>query len=102
MTVVHFRTGFSRRVVVLFATIALVAISWPTQAAIISYGNFTVPPSGVTYVNVSESSGTDPVPLYGPPTPVPPAGLDFDPANFVATANGGASDVTDGQLNYAI
>src|SRR4029077_1924023 len=58
-------------------------------------------PPGVTFIGVTESSGTDPVPLYGPPTPFS-VGLDFDPMNFVATATGGASDVTDGQLNLTI
>ena len=29
-------------------------------------------------------------------------GLDFDPTSFVSTANGGALDVTDGQLNFTV
>jgi hypothetical protein len=80
--------------------LALVGLFTPAaQAASISYGNFPVPP--VTFINVTESSGTDPVPLYGPPAPFA-FGLDFNPQNFVAsTANGGA-DITDGQLNYTI
>jgi hypothetical protein len=50
---------------------------------------------------VTESSGTDPVPLFGPPTPFV-IGLDFDPTNFVSFASGGNSDVTDGQLNFGV
>lgn len=72
-----------------------------TNAASISYGNFGPIPPGVTFTNVTESSGTDAVPLFGPPTPFV-TGLDFDPANFIASANGGASDITDGQLNFGI
>jgi hypothetical protein len=78
--------------VVLFAAIG--------HAATINYGNFPFPPSGMA-LNVSESSGTDAVPLYGPPQPVP-GGLDFDPMNFVAFSNAGGSDFTDGQLNLTI
>jgi hypothetical protein len=69
--------------------------------ASISYGNFGPVPPGVTFTNVTESSGTDAVPLYGPPTPFV-TGLDFDPLGFVATASGGGSDITDGQLNFGI
>jgi hypothetical protein len=29
-------------------------------------------------------------------------GLDFDPAGFVASANGGNADITDGQLNFTV
>jgi hypothetical protein len=70
------------------------------NAASISYGNFAAPPATM-FLNVSESSGTDAVPLYGPPAPFT-TGLDFDPQNFVASAGGGGADVTDGQLNFTI
>jgi hypothetical protein len=69
------------------------------SAASISYGDFIV--GAVTFGNVTESSGTDPVPLYGPPDPFV-IGLDFDPASFLATASGGAVDVTDAQLNFSV
>jgi hypothetical protein len=71
------------------------------SAATISYGNFGPVAPGITFVNVTESSGTDPLPLFGPPDPFS-VGLDFDPTSFVSTANGGAQDVTDGQLNFII
>jgi hypothetical protein len=78
-----------------------VAANPVARAATINYGNFGPIPPGVSFLQVTESSGTDPVPLYGPPTPFG-IGLDFDPAAFVATANGGAADITDGQLNFAV
>jgi hypothetical protein len=56
---------------------------------------------GITFDDVRESSGTDPVPLYGPPALIS-IGLDFDPSAFVATANGGTQDITDGQLNLTL
>jgi PEP-CTERM motif len=82
------------------AVIALLAPS-AVRAASISYGNSPVIPPGVTFINVTESSGTDAVPLYGPPSYFT-TGVDFDPTGFVATANGGAADLTDGQLNFTL
>jgi hypothetical protein len=70
------------------------------SAATISYGNFG-PVNGVMFNDVEESSGTDDVPLYGPPD-VFPTGMDFDPTNFVASASGGDEDITDGQLNFTL
>jgi hypothetical protein len=55
----------------------------------------------VTFTNIVESSGTDSVPLFGPPTAFA-TGLDFDPIAFTAHGNGGTSDITDGQLNFTI
>jgi len=71
------------------------------HAALINYGDFPVPPAGITFQQVTESSGTDPVPLYGPPTPFV-VGMDFNPTSFVASATGGGADVTDGQLNFGV
>ncbi|MGE3639975.1 MAG: hypothetical protein AB7G28_15580 [Pirellulales bacterium] len=71
------------------------------EAASINYGTFNVPSAGIMFQNVTESSGTDSVPLYGPPDPFV-VGLDFDPANFVSTSSLGAADITDGQLNFTI
>jgi hypothetical protein len=68
------------------------SISYPDQGPI---------PSGVTFTNISESSGTDPVPLYGAPTAFP-VGLDFNPMSFTAFGTGGSSDITDGQLNFTV
>jgi len=71
------------------------------HAAAINYGNFGPIPPGITFLNVTESSGTDPVPLYGPPAPTP-NGLDWDPTSFAAFSTGGTNDITDGQLNFTI
>jgi hypothetical protein len=72
------------------------------QAASINYGSFNSNPPGTMFLNVTESSGTDAVPLYGPPTFVG-SELGFSPTPaFRAAAGGGSSDLTDGQLNYTI
>jgi PEP-CTERM motif len=99
----------SRRAVWIFGTlvmascVALLGFSPPALAGSITYpGPFSPPGSGITFQPVIESSGTDPVPLYGPPHVASPIALDFDPLGFVATASGGATDITDGQLNYTI
>jgi len=77
-------------------------ISSVADAASISYGNFgPVPPGVVMFLDVTESSGTDAVPIYGPPSAFP-NGLDFDPTSFVASGTGGSADITDGQLNFTI
>lgn len=80
----------------LLATFAPVA-----QAASISYGNFGPVAPGISFLNVTESSGTDAVPLYGAPDPYV-TGLDFDPTSFVASAAGGGADITDGQMNFTV
>lgn len=82
--------------------LAFVAIFAPVaQAASISYGNFGPIAPGISFLNVTESSGTDAVPLYGAPDPYV-TGLDFDPTSFVASAAGGGADITDGQMNFTV
>ena len=81
--------------------LALVGAPRPSSGASISYGDFGPVAPGIQFLGVVESSGTDPVPLYGAPAPVP-VGLDFDPMGFVATAAGGGVDLTDGQLNLTL
>lgn len=81
--------------------LALLAFAPAVRAASISYGNFGPIAPGLTFTGVTESSGTDAVPLYGPPVPFV-TGLDFDPKGFVAHGAGGAADITDGQLNFAV
>jgi hypothetical protein len=85
----------------LFACLAVAALAFDATArgATINYGDFNLP--GVMFQQVTESSGTDPVPLYGPPSPFL-VGLDFDPMNFTSTSTGGLADITDGQLNFTI
>lgn len=84
------------------AVIALAAVAAGSQSASaqINYGNY----AGLTvvYENVTESSGTDPIPQFGAPT-VFVNTLDFNPVGFTAfSSGGGAPDITDGQLNFAI
>lgn len=73
------------------------------QAASMPHGTFGPVAPGISFLNVTESTGTmDPLPLYGVPSPFA-TGLDFTPtANFKATASGGGGDITDGQLNFTI
>lgn len=85
----------------LLAVGAFFAAGAQADAAAILYGNFNAPNGTVTFQAVTESSGTDAVPLYGPPTPFN-VGLDFDPMSFVSAATGGSADVTDGQLNTTL
>jgi hypothetical protein len=85
----------------LFACLAVAALLFNATArgATINYGDFNLP--GVMFQQVTESSGTDPVPLYGPPSPFI-IGLDFDPMNFTSSSTGGLADITDGQLNFTV
>lgn len=76
-------------------------LSSSAQAASISYPTQGPVPPGVTFTDIVESSGTDPVPLFGSPTAFP-VGLDFDPTSFVASVTNGGADITDGQLNFTI
>jgi hypothetical protein len=98
-------TSFSRvprfAALAMFCSVAIFAAGPAAHAALINYGDFNVPAGGVTFQQVTESSGTDPVPLYGPPTPFV-TGLDFDPSSFVSSSSGGGADITDGQLNFSI
>ncbi|HMP04913.1 MAG TPA: hypothetical protein PJ982_01070 [Lacipirellulaceae bacterium] len=83
------------------AALALWAAAPAAMAASISYPDQGPLPPGYMFTDISESSGTDPVPLYGPPTPFL-LGLDFTPVGFGASAAGGSADLTHGQLNYTI
>ncbi|QDS97780.1 PEP-CTERM sorting domain-containing protein [Adhaeretor mobilis] len=82
---------------------ALVGSATSAEAAIL-HGDFSdVPPGGVMYLDVTESSFSNPVPpvLYGAPT-VTGNLLDFDPTAFGVSSSGGASNLVDGQLNFTI
>lgn len=82
--------------------LGLAAILSPlAQAASINYGNFGPVAPGISFLNVTETSVTDSVPLYGPPVAYA-TGLDFNPMGFVAYGVGGAGDITDGQMNFSI
>lgn len=85
------------------AALAVLGVfSAAAQAALINYGNVGPVAPGVSFQQVTESSGSDPVPLYGAPTPFV-TGVRFLPVGFVATSSGGgAPDITDGQLNLTV
>ena len=85
----------------LISCLAIVALIFNAAArgASINYGNFNLP--GIMFQGVTESSGTDPVPMYGPPSPFV-IGLDFDPISFTSTSTNGTADITDGQLNFTV
>jgi hypothetical protein len=85
----------------LLTCLAIAALTFNATArgASINYGSFNLP--GIMFQDVTESSGTDPVPLYGPPAPFV-IGLDFDPIGFTSSATGGNADITDGQLNFTV
>lgn len=82
-----------------FCALALFVAS-PSLAAPINYGDFNDYGNGgvVEYQDVTESSSTDAVPLFGPPE-VNVNQLDFDPLAFGSSASNGDLDITDAQLN---
>jgi hypothetical protein len=92
---------------VAFLAIAMLLVSSSARifAASINYGSVGPIPPGVTFVDVTEQSGTDPVPLFGAPDPFSgpggSAGLLFPDVNLVAHASGGG-DFTDGQLTFMV
>lgn len=81
------------------AILLLAFISQPSLAATINYGDHMG--TTVTYVGVTESSSTDPVPLFGAPI-VTGDSIDFNPVGFDAASAGGGADITDGQLSFMV
>lgn len=72
----------------------------PTLAAPINYGTFIG--ATVQYVNVTENSGTDALPLFGAPSVIADS-LDFNPVSFNSNSVGaGGIDITDGTLAMSI
>lgn len=83
-----------------FAALALATLlASPAVAAPINYGDF----SGLTvdYLQVTENSITDPVPLFGAPTVVDDS-LVFTPLGFGASSSGGGLDITDGLVTTVV
>ena len=83
--------------------LTLLAISSPAaHAASILYGNSPVIPPGVQFLGVTESSVTDPVPLFGAPAYFS-TGINSNPNSFAASSGGsGLGDTTDGQLDFGV
>lgn len=83
-----------------WALAATVTCASVASAASINYGDVSTPK--FDFLSVTESSGTDVVPIYGAPEGFD-SGVDFDPQNFIASSTGGAvPDITDGQVNMGI
>ncbi len=86
-----------------FTWLATFFLASAAQAAIM-YGDFSdIPPGGVMYLDVEESSFSNTLPpgLYGAPT-ITGNLLDFDPSAFGISSSDGASDLIDGQLNFTL
>jgi hypothetical protein len=94
-------SGMITRALIVGSLLILSLHPTSADAASISYANTVDPATGTTFTEIKESSGTDAVPLYGPPTAFT-TGLDFEPSSFVAVSTGGGVDFTDGQLNFTI
>ncbi len=94
-------TFFSLAAIFSAAAVCALLVAAPIQAAPINYGDFDDFVGGgvVEYQDVTESSVTDPVPLFGVPE-VTVNELDFDPAAFGSSSGGSTVDLTDGQLNF--
>lgn len=90
----HPRSHSSRRIAIALF-LALASGTATVTAAPVNHGDFG------PYLDVTESSATDPIPpaRFGEPT-LNADVLDFDPNEFVASASGGDLDITDVQLNY--
>ncbi len=74
----------------------------PAAADSLGYGDFLgTHPGEVDFLQVLESSISDAVPLYHPPTRVG-NGLYFFPSAFVSQSAGGAADTTSGTLSMRI
>lgn len=96
-----FSPRFSNRLAaVAGAVLVLEILSHPVLAAQINYGSHMG--THVTYVNVTEDSGSDePLPLFGAPT-VTGNSIDFNPTGFDAASSGVGSDITDSNLVFMV
>lgn len=91
----------SRFTVTSFSLALSFFIANASHSATIVHGDYSVPGTGITFQDVSESSTTDPVPMFNAPDPsILP--LDFDPTSFTSFSANGGADVTIGQLNFTI
>lgn len=88
-----------RFAIVAGAGLFLAVFCQPLLAAQINYGSHMG--THVTYVNVTEDSGEEPLPLFGPPT-VTGNSIDFNPTGFDAESMGADSDITDSNLVFMV
>lgn len=88
-----------------WSSVALIALFVVSQLhvgqaqAVTVYGNFAG--TTVDFFGVTETSATDPTPLYGAPNVIGDS-LAFLPQGFASESSGGSSDVTDGTLTVTI
>ena len=84
----------------IFTAFLIGFLSTSAYAVPVNYGNLVG--INVTYVQVTEDSGTDPTPLFGAPTLAGDT-LNFDPVSFNSSSTGaGGVDVTDGTLTFMV
>lgn len=80
----------------------VIATSLATAHAVpINYGDFPGGPGGVSFLDVTEDSSTDPTPLYGAPFGLPNS-LFFAPLTFSTSSANGGTDFTEGTLTMII
>lgn len=80
----------------------IVALAGSCSAALatpINYGN--VSGTNVTFTNVSEDSATDTIALFGAPSVIG-NNLAFNPTSFNSFSSNGATDITDGTLQFGV
>ena len=82
------------------SSLAALIVSAPASAVPINHGDFVG--STVTYLQVTEDSGTDATPLFGAPSVFADV-LDFNPVSFNSSSTGaGGVDITDGTLTFMV
>ena len=83
----------------IFAIVAMVAFATQATAGTFNYGNLSG--NTVSFVDVEETSTSDPNALYGTPTVAGDALL-FQSPNFISASSAGASDITEGILTMSV
>jgi len=78
---------------------APVAIAGKSHGAQINYGDHMG--ANVTYVDVTEDSGSEPLPLFGAPN-VTGNSIDFNPTGFDASSANVGSDITASNLSFMV
>lgn len=81
------------------AAVLILILGSAASAATVNYGDFIV--SGGVYEDVTETSVTDPLPLYGPPI-TGGSSLTFNTSQFASSATNGDADVTLGKLEFTL
>jgi PEP-CTERM motif len=94
------RSLSSKLPVVMGAVLLSIVMRSASDGAPINYGNHTG--TTVNYIDVTEDSATDAVPLFGAPI-YSGDSIDFNPVGFDSTSSGsGGSDTTNGNLSFMV